>query len=342
MRTLASQNFNFIRWRWHAIALSVLIIAVGLWVVVKRGGLPLGIDFSGGTVVELKFAQPVGEEAVRGALAPVVKDPVVQQIGQAGQNKIMIRLPMVESAEKGANLEDGAKLVEATLRAAKVGEFTREKVQIVGPVIGKDLQRKGIYATVFSLIGIMTYIALRFRLSFGVGAAVASVHDVLVTLAILTLSGYELSLNVIAAILTLTGYGVNDQIVVFDRVRENLRLNRRDPMDVVINQSVNQTLPRTVITAGVTFLAVLALYLFGGDVLEGFSFAMLVGIITSTYSTIYIASAVAVVLSPKRLRAGGAPGTAGAAKGAAPVKAGGAPAKTGGAAAGSKSSRRSS
>jgi preprotein translocase subunit SecF len=332
MRTLASQNFNFIRWRWHAIALSVLIIAVGLWAVIRGGGLPLGIDFSGGTVVELKFPQPVGEEAVRTALAPVLKEFVVQQIGPAGQNKIMVRLPMVEGAEKGASLEDGAKLVESTLRAAKIGEFTRERVQIVGPVIGKDLQRKGVYATVFSLLGIMTYIALRFRLSFGVGAAVASVHDVLITLSILTLTGYELSLNVVAAILTLTGYGVNDQIVVFDRVRENLRLNRRDPMDVVINQSVNQTLPRTVITAGVTFLAVLALYLFGGEVLEGFAFTMLVGIITSTYSTIYIASAVAVVLSPKRLRAGGGPG---AAKGAAPAKTGGGPP-------GSKTGRRSS
>ncbi len=348
MRILANQNFNFIRWRWHAIALSVLIIAVGLTTVVRRGGLPLGIDFSGGTVIELRFAQPVGEQAVRNAIAPVVKESVVQQVGQPGQNRIMVRLPMVEGAEKGASLEGGAKLVEDTLRAANLGEFKRENLEIVGPVIGEDLQRKGIYATVFSLIGIMTYIALRFRLSFGVGAAVASVHDVLVTLSILTLAGYELSLNVIAAILTLTGYGVNDQIVVFDRVRENLRLNRKDPMDVVINQSVNQTLPRTVITAGVTFLAVLALYLFGGDVLEGFAFTMLVGIITSTYSTIYIASAVAVVLSPQRVRTGVAATAAGAQKsppaksGAAPAKSGGVPVKAGGAPAGSKSSRRSS
>ena len=330
MRILANQNFNFIRWRWHAIALSVLIIAAGAFAVARLGTLPLGIDFSGGTLIELKFAQPVGEEAVRAALAPVLKESVVQQVGQAGQNRIMVRLPMVEGAEKGASLESGSKLVQDTLRAAKIGEFTPENVEIVGPVIGQDLQRKGIYATVFSLLGIMTYIALRFRLSFGLGAAVASVHDVLVTLSILTLAGYELSLNVIAAILTLTGYGVNDQIVVFDRVRENLRLNRRDPMDVIINQSVNQTLPRTVITAGVTFLAVLALFLFGGEVLEGFAFTMLVGIVTSTYSTIYIASAVAVVLSPKRLRAGSATGT----------KAGAAPAKSGGAPAGSKAGRR--
>lgn len=304
MRILANKNFNFIKWRWHAFALSLLIIAAGLVTVVNHGGLLLGIDFSGGTVIVLQFAQPTGEEVVRSALASVTKESVVQQFGTPSQNQIMVRLPIMEGAETGANLEEGAKLVEDTLRKANVGEFKPEKTEIVGPVIGKDLQRKGLYATIASLFGIMTYIALRFRLSFGVGAAIASVHDVLVTLALLTICGYELSLNVIAAILTLTGYGVNDQIVVFDRVRENLRSNRRDPMDTVINQSVNQTLPRTVITAGVTFLAVFALYLFGGEVLEGFAFAMLVGIVTSTYSTIYIASAVAVLLSPARMRSG--------------------------------------
>jgi preprotein translocase subunit SecF len=125
------------------------------------------------------------------------------------------------------------------------------------------------------------------------------VHDVLITLSILTIAEYELSLNVIAAILTLVGYGVNDQIVIFDRVRENLRTSRREPMNVVINKSVNQTLPRTVITAGTTAFSVLALYLFGGEVLKPFAFAMLVGIITSTYSTVFIASAVAVLLSPR-------------------------------------------
>jgi len=310
MRILANKNFNFIRWRWHAFALSLLLIAAGVVTVVNRGGLPLGIDFSGGTVIVLQFSQPTGEEIVRRALEPVAKESVVQQFGSAGQHQIMVRLPIMEGTEQGARLEEGAKLVEETLRKANVGSFTPIQKEIVGPVIGKDLQRKGLYATIASLLGIMTYIALRFRLSFGVGAAFASVHDVLVTLSLLTLFEYELSLNVIAAILTLTGYGVNDQIVVFDRVRENMRTNRRDPMDTVINQSVNQTLPRTVITAGVTFLAVLALFLFGGDVLRGFAFAMLVGIITSTYSTIYIASAVAVVLSPARLRAGGPPSSA--------------------------------
>ena len=303
MRFLANKNFNFIRWRWHAIVFSVIVIAIGLFTIYSRGGLPLGIDFSGGTALQLQFKQPTGEEVVRRALDPVIRELVVQQLGRPEQNQILVRLPMATATEQGASLEEGAKLVESTLRAANVGEFEVINKEIVGPVIGQDLQRKGIYATVAALLGIMTYIALRFRLSFGVGAAIATVHDVLVTLSVLTIAGYELSLNVIAAILTLTGYGVNDQIVVFDRVRENLRTNRHEPMDQVINRSVNQTLPRTVITAGVTFLAVLGLYLFGGDVLEGFAFAMLVGIITSTYSTIYIASAVAVLLSPSR-RAG--------------------------------------
>jgi preprotein translocase subunit SecF len=167
-------------------------------------------------------------------------------------------------------------------------------------VIGEDLQRKGIYATIASLVGIMAYIAFRFRFSFGVGAMVASIHDVLITLSFLTFAGYEISLNVIAAILTLVGYGVNDQIVIFDRVRENLRSHRRLPMKDVINMSVNQTLPRTVITAGTTALSVLSLFLFGGEVLEPFAFAMLVGIITSTYSTVFIASAIAVLLTQRR------------------------------------------
>jgi preprotein translocase subunit SecF len=137
-------------------------------------------------------------------------------------------------------------------------------------------------------------------MSFGLGAMTASIHDVLITLSFQDFAGYELSLNVVAAILTLVGYGVNVQIVIFDRVRENLRMNRREPMNMVINKSVNQTLPRTVITAGAPALAVLSLYLFGGEVLEPFAFAMLVGIITSTYSTVFIASAIAVLLSDRK------------------------------------------
>lgn len=298
MRILTNVNIDWLRWRWHALALSWLIIIGGVALIITRG-LPLGIDFAGGTNVVVRFEQPVSDEAVRNALAAIPGDKQIQQFGDAPNEKL-IKLPQTTQAEQGFTLEQGAADVVASLKKVNLGSFEVLSTDVVGPVIGEDLQQRGIYATIGSLLGIMAYIAFRFRLSFGIGAMTASIHDVLITLSFLMFAGYELSLNVIAAILTLVGYGVNDQIVIFDRVRENLRFHRREPMNDLINKSVNQTLPRTVITAGTTALAVLALYLFGGDVLEPFAFAMLVGIITSTYSTVFIASAVAVLLSPRR------------------------------------------
>jgi len=168
------------------------------------------------------------------------------------------------------------------------------------PVIGSDLQRRGVLATLASIVAITVYIAVRFRPSFAIGAIVATLHDVFVTFAFLRFFNYDLSLNVVAAILTITGYSVNDTIVIFDRVRENMRSTKRDSLEAVVNASVNQTLSRTVITAGCTFLSVLALYLFGGEALAGFSFTMLVGVVSGTYSTIFIASAIAIILSQKR------------------------------------------
>jgi len=305
MRILTDVNIDWLRWRWHALALSWLIIIGGVGLIVTRG-LPLGIDFAGGTNVIIRFEQSVSDDAVRDALEGIPGDKQIQQFGEASNNEKLIKLPLSTRAEEGFTLEQGATDVLASLQKADVGGFQVLSTDVVGPVIGEDLQRRGIYATIGSLLGIMAYIAFRFRLSFGIGAMTASIHDVLITLSFLLFAGYELSLNVIAAILTLVGYGVNDQIVIFDRVRENLRVHRREPMNELINRSVNQTLPRTVITAGSTALAVLSLYLFGGEVLEPFAFTMLVGIITSTYSTVFIASAVAVLLSPKRTAAGAA------------------------------------
>ena len=296
MRILTDVNIDWLRWRWHALALSWLIILGGAYVVVTRG-LPLGIDFAGGTNVVVKFEQPVTADQVRQAITPVARENVVQQFGDPAEREWLIKVPMSQTAEQGFELEKTGNDVVASLRSANLGTFDVRSTEVVGPVIGRDLQQKGIYATFASLVGIMLYIAFRFRLSFGIGAMVASIHDVLITLSMLVFLQYELSLNVIAAILTLVGYGVNDQIVIFDRVRENLRSNRREPMNAVINRSVNQTLPRTAITAGTTFLSVLSLFLFGGEVLEPFAFAMLVGIVTSTYSTVFIASAIAVLLS---------------------------------------------
>jgi len=309
MQIFTNTNFDFLRWRWHAIAFSVVVILAGAGLMVSRGGLPLGVDFSGGTVVVLKFDRPVPEDAVRTAVASIPGDKVVQQYGEASANEILVRLPQA-GAERGFSLEEGAKQVLTLIQRANLGSFEVVSTEVVGPVIGADLQRKGIYATVASIIGITTYIALRFRFTFAVGAIVATFHDILVTLAFLSFFGYELSLNVVAAILTITGYSVNDTIVIFDRVRENFRTMRRDSLAHVVNKSVNQTLGRTIITAGTTFLAVLALFVFGGEVLEGFAFTMLVGIVSGTYSTVFIASAIAIILSGRQAAARAETGSA--------------------------------
>jgi preprotein translocase subunit SecF len=295
MRIFENPNYNFIQWRWHAIALSLVVILAGFAMMFTRG-LPLGIDFSGGTIVVLKFQQPVGEDTLRGALDAVPGDKVVQQYGEPDANEWLVRLPELTS-EQGVSLEQGARSVVDAVTKANLGSFEVISQELVGPVIGADLQRKGIYATLASIVGITIYIGIRFRFAFAIGAIAATLHDVLVTVAFLTFFGYDLSLNIVAAILTITGYSVNDTIVIFDRVRENLRSKRRDSLESVVNLSVNQTLGRTIITAGTTFLAVLALYLFGGEVLEGFAFTMLVGIVSGTYSTVFIAAAIAILLS---------------------------------------------
>jgi preprotein translocase subunit SecF len=300
MQIFQNTNYNFIRWRWHALAASLVVLLAGVAMVVARGGIPLGIDFSGGTIIVVKFEQPTTEEVVRRAIEQVPGEKVVQKYGPAEDNEILIRLPQVVE-EEGASLEAGANQVVAALQAADLGGFEVINTEMVGPVIGKQLQRKGIFATLFSLVGIAAYIAIRFRFSFALGAVAATFHDVAVTLAFLTFFGYELSLNVIAAILAITGYSVNDTIVVFDRVRENMRSMRRDTLDQVVNTSVNQTLGRTIITSGTTTGAVLALYIFGGEVLRAFSFTMLVGVLSGTYSTVFIASAVAIILSKRKV-----------------------------------------
>lgn len=293
MRILSNTNIDFLKFRWPALTLSLAVLVAGVGTMATRG-IPLGIDFSGGTAIVVKFNEPVAEDAVRQALGSVPGDKVVQQYGQPEDFEVLIRLPIVETADE--NLDQGAESVLAALRA-NLPQFDVMSNDIVGPVIGEDLKQKGIWATIFALGGILVYVGVRFRFTFAVGAIVAAFHDILVTMACLTWFNYELSLNVIAGILTITGYSVNDTIVVFDRVRENQRAARREPLRNVVNASVNQTLSRTIITSGTTFLAVISLFVLGGEVLRGFAFTMMVGIITGTYSTVFIASAVAIMLN---------------------------------------------
>lgn len=291
---VTTPRFDVTRWGAPALLLSLVVIGAGLYTMATRG-LPLGIDFSGGTLVVAEFAERgVTEEQVRAAVAALPGDEVVQRYGPASDRRFIIRVPLTEgTAPDGAALEASVRQVTQALTDSSLPASQIVERELVSAAIGKDMQRRGIYATVASIGAVAAYIALRFRPSFAIGGIAATLHDVCVTLACLSLAGYDLSLNVTAAILTVIGYSVNDTIVVFDRVRENARLWRGAPLASLVNLSVHQTLSRTVITAGTTLLAVLALYLFGGEALRGFAFTMLVGIISGTWSTIFIASAIA-------------------------------------------------
>ena len=270
-------------------------------VTVITKGVPLGIDFAGGTLVVVEFERAgVTEEQVRTAVSVLPGDEIVQRYGNPAERQFLIRRPLASSGAGG--LDASVREIGLALQAADLPGFHFEKRELVSAAIGSDLQRRGTYAVVASLAAIAVYIGIRFRFPFAVGAIAATLHDVLVTLAFVSLAGYDLSLHVIAALLTIIGYSVNDTIVIFDRVRENAKRMTAEGLDAAINLSVNQTLSRTVITAGTTFLSVAALYVFGGEALRGFAFTMLVGIVAGTYSTVFIASSTAALLSRKTAR----------------------------------------
>jgi preprotein translocase subunit SecF len=292
MHIFKNTNYDFLRWKWIALGLSWAVVLAGLAVILTKG-IPLGVEFAGGTVVVTQFDQPVSVEQVRGAMQRTFPgvETVVQEYGQPGGRQIMVRIPVV-GGESDGSLSRARDQITAGLKQAGLGNFSIVGSEIVGPIVGEELTRKGIWATVLSMAAILIYIGVRFQISFGVGAIVATIHDLLVTLAFLAFFQYDLSLNVIAAILTITGYSTNDTIVIFDRVRENARAMRRDGLNEIINKSINQTLGRTLITGGTALMSALALFLFGGEVLRGFAFTMVVGIITGTYSTIFIAAAI--------------------------------------------------
>jgi preprotein translocase subunit SecF len=302
MHIFHNTNFNFVRWRWHAIVLSWVVVLAGL-LTIWRAGMPLGVEFTSGTIVIVRFDQLPETQRVRAALDQAMpgvgQNAIINRYGDPSARQLMIRVPMV-GEETGGSLSKTADAVTAALTKANFGKFEVAGTEIVGPSVGEQLTRQGTLATVLALAGILIYIAMRFQFSFAVGAVVATIHDLLVTLAFLAFFRYDLSLNVIAAILTITGYSTNDTIVIFDRVRENMRGSRRDNLEEIVNRSVNQTLGRTVITAGTALLSVLALYLFGGEVLHGFAFTMLVGIITGTYSSVFIAAAIVLIWQGKK------------------------------------------
>ena len=294
MHIFHNTSYDFLRWRWHAIVLSWVVIIAGIVVGLTKG-VPLGLAFAGGTSVIAQFDTKASIESVRTALDRNYpgggENVVVQEYGEAAQRQVLIRVPQV-GGEGGSALSATRSAVERALQAGNLGKFTIVGTEIVSPTVGRDLSQKGLSAFILSLLGILAYIAFRFEFSFAVGAVVATIHDILVTFAFLGFFQYDLTLNVIAALLTVTGYSTNDTIVIFDRVRENLRSMRSKSLNDVINLSLNQTLGRTVITAGTALLSAIALFLFGGEVLRGFAFTMIIGIITGTYSSVFVAAAI--------------------------------------------------
>jgi preprotein translocase subunit SecF len=295
MEILKNPQFDFLGKARYFIAASVIIIAAGVAYMATHG-VRYGVEFSGGTELIVKFKNAPQVDRIRPALEPVAPGVVIQTYGNPASNQVLIRV--AGGTDVAGELDTTAKRVLDTLATSYSDNPVLESSsEIVGPVVGAELRRKAIQLTAWGLFFQLIYIAFRFKgAKWGAAATVAVLHDVLVTLALLAFVGYDITLNVIAALLTLVGYSVNDTIVIFDRARENLRQKRKEPLRKVLNDSVNQTLTRTIISNGTTFLSVLGLYLFGGEVLKGFGFTMVFGIIVGTYSTIYIASPLVVWL----------------------------------------------
>ena len=306
-------NVDWLGKKWYFLAFSMIFSVAGVismgWHWAHIGSpVPLGVDFQGGTQVQVQFPQAPDINRIRRATeAAGIKGASVVNFGQAADHGVLISLP---EQTNDIGLDRGREQIESALRQHYTSNFIVRSVEVVGPTVGHQLERQAALATLYSMLGMLVYLWFRFQLIYGVAAVVACIHDTLITVGAFSLAssfgvnGLEFSLTVIAAILTLVGYSMNDTIVVFDRIRENLRLSRREPLAQLVNRSINQTLSRTVLTSGLTFLTVLSLFIFGGEVLKGFSFALVIGILIGTYSSIAVASPMLVAWQEWRAKKG--------------------------------------
>jgi preprotein translocase subunit SecF len=374
-------NIDFLGKKWYFIAFSLIFSIAGILSMLFWHGIPLGVDFRGGTLVYVKFSHAPNDNAIRAAMDRAgLHNARIQTYGPAPNNEVLIDLAEQETSEQALDkgkiqiinaLESNAPAGKQDLNNASsitllnyllekdplhagtdanqryttqaqaivdyrdktkggvlnsvdelkgaadpavvaslndgfyVSDFGVRNVEIVGPQVGKQLRTQAIWATLYSLAGMLVYLGFRFEWIYGVAAVVTVFHDTLITVGAFSLANKPISLTVIAAILTLIGYSNNDTIVVFDRIRENIKLMRRESLAEIVNRSINQTLSRTILTAGLTFLTVLALFLFGGEVLHGFSFALVIGILIGTYSSIAIAAPILVAYQDWRIKRGG-------------------------------------
>jgi preprotein translocase subunit SecF len=278
----------FTRYRKIAVILSTIVnLAVLVMLFIK--GPNLGVDFAGGTVVQLKFQEQVSIPDIRRALESInLGGSEIQDFGREEDNEYLIRLEKT-SVEIGALGEQVKKALSDQFGADK---FEVRRIEFVGPKIGEDLRRRGVLSVIVATIMMGIYIWFRFQFRFGIGAVIALIHDVLVTVGALMLANYEFDLTIIAALLTIVGFSVNDTVVICDRIRENMRKIKRETLESIVNTSINETLSRTILTTGTALMVLFALYLLGGAVIRPFAFALIVGFISGVYSTIFIASPV--------------------------------------------------
>jgi preprotein translocase subunit SecF len=281
-------NIPFTRYRKIAVILSTTVnLAVLIFLVVK--GPILGVDFAGGTMVQLRFPQKVTVAEIRQAMGKIKQgNATIQGFGSAGSNEYLARLDK-SAAQIGAL---GEEIKKALTEQFGAGKFEVRRIESVGPGVSQDLRFRGVMSVLAATVMMGIYIWFRFELRFGIGAVVALVHDVLVTIGALMLAHYEFDLTVVAALLTVVGYSVNDTVIVCDRVRENMRRAKRESLETIINTSINETLSRTIITVSTAIMVLVALFFLGGAVIRPFAFALLVGFFSGVYSTIFIASPV--------------------------------------------------
>lgn len=272
-------------------------LAAGSVVLLTTGGLNLGIDFAGGTLIEVKTPGPADLAKMRGVLSGLgLGEMALQEFGEP--EDVLIR---IERQAGGAEAQEAAVEKVKGALAGTLGEgVDYRRVEFVGPKVGSELIRDGILAVAISILAMLVYVWFRFELPFGIASVAALLHDMITSAGVFALTGFEFNLSIVAALLLIVGYSMNDTVVVFDRVRENLRRYKNMPLSELIDRSINETLSRTVITAGTTLLALLSLFIFGGEVIRGFSFAMIWGVLVGTYSSIFIASPLLLYLRVKR------------------------------------------
>jgi len=288
-------HIPFVHYRYIAMTVSLVLILAGIISLIIHGGPNYGIDFRGGTLVQVKIHKPTDISHIRNSLKGLkLGEVVIQSIGTQAQSEYLIRIEKSSTSLKGISEQVKARLI------TRFGEKSVEirRIEMVGPKVGKDLRRKGLWAILFSLVAILIYITWRFEFWFAIGAIVALAHDVLITVGVFSILNKQVNLAIVAAVLTIIGYSLNDTIVVYDRIRENMKKLQKISFIDMVNQSINETLSRTILTSTTTLITVVILFSLGGEVIRNFAFALIVGVVVGTYSSIYIASPIVLFFEP--------------------------------------------